>query len=70
MFLHRVVQSSGSSTFLAKITHNYSIKNVTVELKLIKIDKIDKNSKIKTGRLSVAASCKQISILINLYSTF
>jgi hypothetical protein len=44
-----VVPSSGSSMFLAKSTHNYGIQNVMVEYKLIKIDKTDKNSKIKTG---------------------
>jgi hypothetical protein len=56
-----VVPSSGSSRFLAKVTHNYDIQNVTVELKLIKIDK---KSKIKTGRfplVAVYATCKQIS---------
>jgi hypothetical protein len=62
MFRHRVVTSSGGSTFLAKITHDYGFQNV--EQKLIKIDKIDKNSKIKTGRLPVVAVYATVVVLL------
>jgi hypothetical protein len=49
---------------MAKFTHNYGIQNVTVELKLIKIDKTDKNSKIKAGILSLVAVYATVVVLM------